>query len=106
MMAFSERVSAFLDLRPGEVTPVLILWLRSFLMGAAIVFSYTAANALFLSNFEASQLPYVYMAAAMVIAGTGFLYSKLEERLSAAAIFIVILVTLTVFVDLRLSRIQ
>ncbi len=53
-------------------------------MGVGTVFFETAASALFLSRFEASWLPYVYVAAAAVNLVVGLGYSALLVRTSFA----------------------
>ena len=57
-------------------------------MGASVVFFETTASALFLSSFDATALPYVYLAAAVIVPLAGVAFSRLERRVSYRALFI------------------
>lgn len=56
--------------------------LHSFFMGISTVFFETAASALFLAQFDATTLPFVYLAAAAVSISTGLTYTRLKDRLA------------------------
>ena len=66
----SNRVANMLNLRPGEGRLAALLLALSLALGCAIVFADTAANALFLTTWGARSLPYVYLAAAVIIPPT------------------------------------
>ncbi|MEM7113511.1 MAG: hypothetical protein AAF614_13825 [Chloroflexota bacterium] len=75
------------DIRPEERRPFWLLLLYSFLTGITIVFAYTASISLFLAEFGAQNLPYIYIAAAIVMVVIGTAYARLEARLSAVNFF-------------------
>ncbi len=71
-----------LDLRPGERALVAGLLLHSLLVGAVLVFTLTAANALFVSTVGPSRLAYVYLAVAAVGPLSSAAVLSLGRRLS------------------------
>jgi AAA family ATP:ADP antiporter len=77
-----DRLSVFLNIRAGEGRLVTLLLVHSFFIGIAKTFTGTAAGALFINTFGAQTLPYVYMGVAVVVSLIGYIYSKIEERLS------------------------
>lgn len=77
-----DKLCMVLNIRPGEGWPMFLLLAHSFFLGITLVFFFTAANALFLSKFDVEILPYAYIVSAGVITLAGFLYSRLEKRLS------------------------
>jgi AAA family ATP:ADP antiporter len=75
------------DVRSGEFSRVSLLWLQSLLIGFAIVSYESAATSLFLSVFEVSSLPLVYIGVAVVSVIFGIVYMRLEEKLTPARLF-------------------
>ena len=78
-MRHLSRVAAALNVRPGEGGLVALLFLHSFGMGSTIVFAYTTASALFLSEFGAHDLPYIYLGAAATVPLVGLVFARLER---------------------------
>ncbi|MEA3354647.1 MAG: MFS transporter [Campylobacterota bacterium] len=66
----------------NEIFPLTLLFIHSFLNGLALVFFETAANTLFLMNYNTSELPYVYILTSFVSVLVGYYYTKLENNLS------------------------
>src|SRR4029077_10311797 len=64
----------------AEERGAALMLAHSAFMGFGTVFFETAASALFLGRYGASALPSVYLAAAGLSAGTGYLYSRLQNR--------------------------
>jgi hypothetical protein len=58
--------------------------LHSFFTGTSTVFFETAASALFLARYDATLLPFVYLAAAAVSIFTGLAYARTKERVRFA----------------------
>jgi hypothetical protein len=58
--------------------------LHSFFTGTSTVFFETAASALFLARYDATLLPFVYLAAAAVSIFTGLGYTRTKERVRFA----------------------
>ena len=87
-MKWAREIGPALNLRADEGARAALLLLHSFFLGASLVFFETAASALFLANFDATALPYVYLAAAAVVPLTGIAFAKLEERVSNTSVFL------------------
>lgn len=77
----ASRLGSLLQVRPGEGRLVTLLLLNGCLVGSARIFTRTSAYALFLTEFDAQALPYVYVGMGLVVALLSFLYLKLSERL-------------------------
>ncbi len=79
-MTFPSTLAKILNIKSGEEKTVVLLFSFSFLLGLSVVFYETAAYSLFLSRYEASSLPYIYIGAAILIIISGSLYSYVESR--------------------------
>jgi len=84
MAGLMRSIASLLHIRAGEGLPLFLLLIHSFFKGIALVFFEVSANTLFLQTFDANALPYVYIATAITTVGLGFVYSRLETRISAA----------------------
>ena len=56
------------------------MFVHSFLNGISLVFFEATANTLFLTQYDTSELPYVYILTSIISVFLGFLYTKLEEK--------------------------
>jgi HEAT repeat protein/ATP/ADP translocase len=83
-----NRIAAALNVLPDEIRPAALLWSLSFCIGGAVVFGLTATNALLLAEWGAEYLPYIYILSALIIATTGVVFSKLEQRLAIGSLLI------------------
>lgn len=81
-MVLISRFAAALNIRQGEGRLVNLLLLHSFFVGVNRVFLLSASTSLFLTEFGANMLPYVYIATAVANSSVGFLYSWLGKRIS------------------------
>jgi ATP:ADP antiporter, AAA family len=72
---------------------------HSAFMGFGTVFFETAAAALFLGQFGASALPSVYLAAAALSGLTGYVYSRLQNRLSFSRLMTGTLISMLLIVS-------
>jgi HEAT repeat protein len=79
-MTFPPTLAKILNIKSGEEKTVTLLFSFSFLLGLSVVFYETAAYSLFLSRYEATSLPYIYIGAAILIIICGSLYSYVESR--------------------------
>src|SRR6185295_4726880 len=66
-MALSARLRRVIDLRPGEGASVLLTFLLVATVVASFVLARTIRNGLFLSQFDAHSLVYVYIAVPLVL---------------------------------------
>ena len=78
--------------RPSESKLVGRLFAFEFFQGSAIALFFTAAVSIFLKHRPTSDLPEVFILAAILLWAFGFLYSKLEHSLPLKKIIPVILV--------------
>lgn len=85
-MRARDKFWALLNVEPGEERLVSLLLATSFCVGSANVFVYTAAFALFLTEFDAQALPYTYIGISIVVTLFSFLYMKLSEYLSFSSL--------------------
>jgi HEAT repeat protein len=91
------------NIEPGEGRLVSLMFWHYFLMGVVFHFTQTAAFAIFLANFNAQNLPYVYIINAITITLLISGYLKLGQWFSFTAMLAVnlgFLLTLTVFFGL------
>jgi ATP/ADP translocase/HEAT repeat protein len=77
-----KRLSLFsmLNIRPGEGRLVGWMLIFALLMGLPSLMTETAAYSLFLAEFGAQAIPYVYIGFALVTTGSGVIYTFLEKR--------------------------
>ncbi len=76
------QLTKALGLRPNETRRIGVVFLASFFLGASLMFFYTASNAIFLTTFSISTLPYMYITNAVFVILFGVVYAQLEKRLS------------------------
>lgn len=76
----TRRFATILGVHPQEVTRVTALVVSSFFLGAALVCDYTASNTLFLTAFNISTLPYMYIVNAVLTIVFGILYVAIQKR--------------------------
>ncbi|HTQ98609.1 MAG TPA: hypothetical protein VMH83_01405, partial [Candidatus Acidoferrum sp.] len=91
MQRVAAALAANLDVRQGEGKPLLLLLVHAFCMGTGFVFFEAPANALFLSSFDASALPYVYMVSAVVTVLIGTAFARAEGRFPPSHLFMAVL---------------
>jgi len=80
-----DVAARLLHVRPGEGSLVLWTFALSLLIGIPRVFTFTCANTLFLRNHSAGDLPYVYMATALLIPALGVINLRVQKTHSAEA---------------------
>ncbi|NUM37135.1 MAG: hypothetical protein HUU50_21540, partial [Candidatus Brocadiae bacterium] len=91
-MIFRKTIASLFQIQPGEGLPVALMAFHSFFMGISLVFIGSCASAMFLAEFDANVLPYVYIFIAFFISITGLFYTKLEQWLSFRTLLLVNLV--------------
>ncbi len=97
--------------RPGEWGPVLLLQLLVFLIICTLLIVKPTASALFLSEYGAIGLPYIFLATAVLaaIVSTGYSaalrrYSLLRVSIVSLGVCLGVLVTCALFMRLPLAR--
>ncbi len=70
------------DIENDEVKPVGLTFLIGFIWGVSQMFSYTAANTIFLSKYGADYLAYSFIINAVLVPLAGYIIMKLAERFS------------------------
>lgn len=94
-----ERLFWLLNLRAGEARPVFLLLVFSFLQGLSQVFFETASMALYLDRWGGEEfLPFVYIGSAGLSLIIGFIYHRLEDRMSFSGLLTLTMGTLMVVV--------
>ena len=73
-----------LNIRPGEGRLVGLMLAFAFFMGMPGLITETTAYSLFLVDFDAQAIPYVYIGFTIVATLSGYVYTKLEKRVSFA----------------------
>lgn len=103
-MGKQNKLAAMFNIESGEGRLVILLLAYSFFIGFSRLLVNITAGTLLRERFgaDAAQfLPYIYIGAAIAAPLTGFVYTRLEEKLSfsrlLAANFGVLAVTLTAF---------
>ncbi len=76
-----ERILRAFSIQPDESKITSRLWMYSFALGTAKVFQLTAAQALFLEDFAAGDLAYVYIIASVATVAASVTYLRLGNRL-------------------------
>ncbi len=77
-----------LGIEEKELPSITMLLMHSFFNGAALVLFDTATNSLFLSKLDETKLPYAFICSALAMAVVGFLYSRLQEKISPKLLFL------------------
>ncbi len=96
----ATRIAALLGVKADEARPVFILFIASFFLGGSLLFFYTSSNAIFLAEFEATSLPYVYIVNSVFVILFGYIYSQIEKRTSLIGLLTgsLTILTITIFV--------
>ncbi len=89
-----QRLALALNVRPEEGRLVTLLLIHSACLGMANIFMGTASNALFIQEYGAESLPYIYIAVAIVVSVIGSLYARMEAKLPFSLLLIGNLATL------------
>ena len=81
-MRLRNSMSFLFNVHPGEGWLVLLLLAHFFCIGVARIFTRTAAYTLFLVEFDAQALPYVYIGIGLSVTLISFIILRLAEHLS------------------------
>ena len=76
-----------LGLKPGEGRRTLILFLQNFCVVAITIAGKSARDTFFLSRFNKSYLPLMFVACATIVALFSSFYGRMSSRLSRGTIF-------------------
>ena len=77
----AKPLSGIIDIHQGEGRITALLFVLSFLLGISFNFLETAAFPLFMVEFGAQSLPYIYIINAFVVAGITSVYLRLGGRI-------------------------
>ena len=75
-MEVSSRLLTLLNIEPGEGRLVALMLVQSFFIGSARIFTRTSAYALFLAEFDANALPYIYIGIGVFVTLLSLSYLK------------------------------
>ena len=109
MTATQNKLNTLFNIHPGEGKLVSLLLAYSFFIGAARIFTRSAAMGLFLDEYSAGALPYVYIGISIIVTALSYIYLKLGQKLALsrllAASLVFLLASLLLFWGgLRLSQ--
>ncbi len=85
-MTIGRRVSAILQIQPGEERLIGLLVLFYFVLAMAFVFVQSIAFGIFLAEYGAQELPYSYISIAILASLAAVLYIKTGEHVSFATL--------------------
>lgn len=94
----SQRINIIFNIQPGEEKLVFMMLIHSFAIGIAISFFYTAASALFLADYDVSQLPIIYILGAVAVVIVSSFYSRIASKYATYHVLLFTLVALILFV--------
>ncbi len=83
-------VAGLLGVRPDEIERVRALFAASMLLGLGLVFFYGSANAIFLTRYDITVLPWVYIANALAVIVVGLGYGAWSARVPVARALVVL----------------
>jgi AAA family ATP:ADP antiporter len=89
-----QNLRTLFNIRPGEERLVGLLFTYSFLIGAARIFTRSAAMGLFLTEFGADVLPYAFIGMAVTIVLLSVAYLRLGQWLTLSRLLLVTLIFL------------
>ena len=87
-MLVADRLSRLANIRPGEGKVVAWVLLYAVVASATDLLGNTAAYALFLNEFDAQSLPYIYISGSIVTTLLSVIYLRLSQRYSLAQLLI------------------
>ncbi len=99
-MRYTEKFNNLLNLREGEAGVVGMLMLYAFFQTVALALFFTAASAIFLTQYPVSSLPYVYIATCVLLLLINTIYAKLSKYLPARQLMLAEVVVLLIVIIL------
>ena len=91
-----RKLIALAGIKKGEGRLAALSALFALLIGLSQVLLKTIPVSLFLNQFHATALPYVYITSAIVLVSLGIAYSALEKKLSAIQLFYILIALPTI----------
>ena len=88
LRSWTIKVERFFDVRPGEATRIGLMAAFLFFLLAANNVIKIVRDSLFLSRFPITQLPYVYLLAALVAGAVISIYSRYASRFSLSQVIL------------------
>ena len=81
-----NRFQKLFNIKPDESIPVLIFFTYFFFFGATLTVGKTARDTYFLSRFDTTYLPLMFIGVANAVALTVVIYNRLSKRISQIAL--------------------
>ncbi|MEB3341595.1 HEAT repeat domain-containing protein [Okeania sp.] len=91
-----NRLLKFLNLRYEEVERTLLMFLVYTLTSVGLVWLELSTVSLFLDQYGADKLPWIYIASAGIGSGLGFVYSWLQKVMPLRRVIVVILLLIAI----------
>jgi hypothetical protein len=89
-------LASLLGVRVDEVATIRELMRASFLLGLALVLFYGSSNAIFLTRYDATVLPWVYIVNAIAVITLGLAYGAWSARVPVARALVVLSAAMTI----------
>jgi hypothetical protein len=93
---FGQRLLRSLNLRPEEVDRTFLMFLVYTLTSAGLIWLELSTVGLFLEQYGADKLPWIYIASAAIGSSLGVVYSWLQKILPLRRVIVVILLLMAV----------
>ncbi len=77
-----KNIQHLFNIKPGEGTLVALNFLQALFLGFPRLFTLTAATSLFLANYSANNLPYIYIVSSLIIPIVGLIHLYFANRIS------------------------
>ena len=91
-----DRLLRSLNLRSEEVERTLLMFLVYTLTSVGLIWLELSTVSLFLDEYGADKLPWIYIASAAIGSGLGFIYSWLQKVMPLRRVIVVILLLMAV----------
>jgi len=111
MRAYQSRLLAFFDIQPGEGRLVILVLCYTILLYTANFLVDTSAYSIFLTTYDATSLPFIYVGVSIVTPLLTFFYLQLNKRFALAPLLVgnltfLVLTLLGYWLGVRVGRYQ
>ena len=89
--SMNQTILKLLNIKPTEVWLVKNLFILNLFQSIGMAMLFTLSNALFLAQFDVSELPRIYMLSAIILLLANFIYAKLEHKIPIQKLILYVL---------------
>ncbi len=91
LASMNQTILKLLNIKPAEVWLVKNLFILNLFQSIGMALLLTLSNALFLAQFDISELPKIYMLSAVILLIVNYIYAKLEHEIPLQKLILYIL---------------